>query len=689
MPDRSNPLAVSSVLPDLLIGKDAEDEKRNINKMIQDGFICDQNREGWLTNQRALTKLRYGIRRPKTYPWKGASNLSIPFIDAAIRKYKPVLMRLVVEPDPIVEFVGEDENAVGAERTAESFYNWLFKTEMDALEPLAYLIDIMCHRGFGFAEVGWEYRTEYEVRTIPVNEIFPKGLPEDPQQISSTLVQQYDLPIADKRAQRALQSAVNRVQAGDEFVRLAFKRVIKDCPALWERDPVQVLAPPRTTDFRNAEWIIVQHILSMRKLEQMEADGQILEGSCQQIRNDLARAESTGNSRTDNGTDATFTLSLHQEEYVQSEKERLWGKENEDNILIWECFHWYDHNGDGLAERCWTFVHPKSRIKLSSREYPYPFHQWPLVKFDFEKTNRRWHSPRGISQMLRDLQKEINVQHNFRIDGMALRNMPMYQIPLLAGFKARNFRCRPGEVVQTPAGASLQPLLQDRGAYPEMVNEENLLRSLGENYIGIFDAAITSPQSNVKSRTATEVQAIAQYTAATSTFDTILFQMQMRELHTLIWELWCDLGPASVNIKVLGQNPDSNEAQLITINKADIAKRFKLIPTGTVANTNRALQLSNSREAMQFFLNDQSGFINGYELRRWYLALLDYRYSRRILNPPAQAQEQVVLRQAAAALQKDPRLMSSMMAAPPGTEPEPPAPQADMGGGNLPMMGQM
>src|SRR5262245_56123369 len=137
MPDRSNPIDYSIFGNLSLTNADNTDESRVIQKLIDNGFLWDRNREGWLANQRALTKLRYGIRKPKVVPLKGASNLSIPLMDQIIRKFKPMLMRLVVEPDPIVEFVGQDPNAVEQERLAETVYNWLFKTEMNALEPMA------------------------------------------------------------------------------------------------------------------------------------------------------------------------------------------------------------------------------------------------------------------------------------------------------------------------------------------------------------------------------------------------------------------------------------------------------------------------------------------------------------------------------------------------------------------------
>jgi len=676
--DRPNPVS-TAVLGTVRLGATDDDEKRVLTQIITDGLKADGDRESWLSNQRTLTKLRYGIRKPKTFPWANASNLSIPFIDAAIRKYKPMLMRLVVEPDPIVEFVGEDAESVGSERKAETYYNWLFKIGMNALEPIAYLIDTLCHRGFAFAQVGWEYETEYETRTVSVQQLFPQGLPQDPQAVVQVLAEQYQLSLDDPRIVRSLEKAIAQIQTGAQFIKLAFRRVVKDLPAVWERDPVQVIAPPRTTDYGNAEWIIVQHVLSDRRVKQLEADGLFIPGTANKIRTSREkRPTNTGPNETGMST------SINAEEQLEAERDRIWGSENDDNILVWQVFHWSDIDNDGLMDRVETWIHPKSHTKCACRPYAYPFHRWPLVKFDFEKTSRRWHSPRGISAMLRDLQKEVNQQHNARIDGMTLRNAPMFQIPLLAGFKARNFRCKPGEVVQTPGGARLEPLIQDRGAYPEMVNEENLLRNLGESYIGLFDAAITSPSNQTKARTATEIQAVMQYTSATSTFDTILFQLAMRELHELIWQLWADLGPEEVTFKVLGEDPQSNEAKLITITKGEIAKRYKLIPTGTIANTNRALELANAREAMALYANDMTGFVNPYELRRWHLNLLTYRWARRILNPPEAARNLNVLNQAAEAIQ-DPALMASLTAD--KSNPAPTNPPPEEAGTEFPEMG--
>ncbi len=346
--------------------------------------------------------------------------------------------------------------------------------------------------------------------------------------------------------------------------------------------------------------------------------------------------------------------------------------------------HFFDHNGDGLQERCVTYVHPRTKTMCRATPYSAPFPEWPLVKFDFEKVSRRWHSPRGISAMLQDLQLEINAQHNSRIDGRTLRNSPVWQVPVLSGFKTRNLRVQPGTVVEVSGGAELRPLVQDRGAFPEMVSEENLLRSIGENYIGIFDSAITSPQSNTKARTATEVTAIAQYTAATSTLDAILFQIAMRKTYVLIWQLFMDLGPGEFKLKVAGLTPESPDAQLMTIKKSEINRKFTLVPTGTVANTNRALELSNARETVAMYINDQTGFINPHQLRQWHLSLLAQpRWARRILNSPEQATVLQTLNQAAQALKEDRgRVMAAMRGQVQGEPPELPRQELAQSGQN-------
>jgi len=654
MPDRSNPLALA-VTGGIDFGS-PDAEQAVITKLVQDGLRADADRAGWVERQKALTKLRFAIRpKIKEFPWKGASNLGIPFIDATIRKHKPLLMRLLVEPDPIVEFQGETTEAIEAERQAEEVYNWLFKIHMNAIEPMAYAVDCMEHRGYCFAQVGWDFRTELECRTVSVASLFPQGLPQDPEAIAQTLVQQYDIKITDSRVQNRLQRAVAAIQAGAEWVKLAFKKVVRDRPSLWERDPMQVIMPIRCTDIADAEWVIIQHIMTVRQLETLERDGFFEKGSAAKIREDIGRQEDVRNAGT-TGTGTSGQGSMEQETTLQNDRERIWGIENVDNVLVWQIYHWHDFDKDGLADRVETWVHPTSLKRLGSKPYLMPFHRWPLAKFDFEKTNRRWHSPRGISQMLEGLQREINAQHNARIDGMTLRNAPSYQTQVLAGFRARNFRVIPGTVMQLPSGSRLDPLVHDRGPWPEQVNEENLLRNIGEQYIGTIDPTLSGAAGGA--RTATEVQAAQQTAASTSNLDAILFQLTMREVHEMIWMLWLDLGPEEVFVKVLGPENALPIGKLIK--KADIAKGFNLIPTGTIANTNRALELSHAREALQLYLNDESGLVNPFELRRWHLNLLTYRWAKRILNDPSKAQEQVTLRQAAQELTNNPEVQAAL-----------------------------
>lgn len=648
MPVRSYPLSVLN-LGDQPLGSDAFSDGAATTQLSQQILSADRDRQSWLNRQIALTKLRFGIRPPKDFPWPGCSNLNIPVIDGQIRRMKPLFMKLLVTPDPVVEFVGEDPEAIESERLAEAEMNWLFKTHMNAIEPMAFVIDSMLHRGYGVVQVGWDYRYEYECRVLEVASMFPEGPPQSPNEVITAIATEYDLDLNEPRNAKMLLTAASRILAGEPFVKLAFKSVSCDRPALWDRDPVQIVVPSRTTDYGDAEWICVQHLLSDRRLKQMEADGFFIAGSVSRILDQRAK------NQKHSGAQDSQSLKLWQD--LEDQREKIYGVENEDQNLVWEVYHWRT-NSDGLMERTVTYIHPRSNTRLSTRPFAMPFKKWPFVRFAFDLTSRRFHSPRGVTAMLESLNREINALHNGRVDGMTIRNSPAYQSPVLAGFKARNFRVIPGQILEVPLGGTITPIGHDRGAYGETVNEENMLQRLAEGYIGTFDNTLTNGQDN---RTATEVNAAVQLAASTSSLDTILFQMSMKEVFQLIWELWLEFRPTEVSYKVLNaKDPTTNEPQLVSVRKAEINKRFKLYPTGTIANTNHALELSKAREAMQIFAADTSGLINRYELYRYYISLLDTRVARRVLNPPEAAAEQQAIMQAAAALQQDPNLMASM-----------------------------
>lgn len=657
---RQNPVGIQT-LGNLRLGRNESEENQVITDMVNRALSVDQGRGSWITRRIALSKLRMGFRKPKDFPWKNASNLSVPLGDNLIRKQKPNYIRLLTEPDPVVTFDGKDIEAEGAERKAEAVYHDLWINKMDALEPMAYLVDGMLDVGYFFLEGYWEYQTEYQVRVVPVREIFPNPDQIDDAQIAQTLIKRYQLYPDDRRVQQSVARAIVGIRNGLEFVKIAFKKVIHDRPAICELHPIQVIHPPRMTDIGNAEWIVTQYMLPVRTIMQREADGFFAQGSVAKIVADMRTAATMTGSKKTSELDSNMASSLYQDRAYQDERERIWGVEDENNILVWRVHHWFDQDGDGLVDRTITWLHPRSKTKLACQPFYFPFPHWPLIQFRHEYTNRRISSSRGIPEMTKDLQIATNNIHNARMDGMALRNAPSYQISVLAGFKARNFRVMPGTVIQTPAGAALQPLMQDRGAFPEQVTEENLIRSLAEQYIGAFDSAITSPSSNTRARTATEIQAIVQYVASTATLDATMFQnVGMIKVHRMVWELYMQFGPEEILVKIM--DPDDKQAvgpMLKKITKEEINKSFELKPSGSVLNTNRAIEIANARELLTFFINDQSGFINQRELRKYFLQLIT-KWWHRILNTPAAAAAEVTLRQAAQAITEEPELMASM-----------------------------
>src|SRR5690606_12870592 len=155
--------------------------------------------------------------------------------------------------------------------------------------------------------------------------------PNDLGALAEIIAEEYEVPIQDPRARRALERAMEGIRQGTPFVKLAFRKVVSDKPAIWERDPIQILLPSRATDIANAEWIIVQHVFSLRTLQQMEADGIFEDGSVKKIEYHLRFSAKPGVHAFEEA--AGFTQSLQALKEIQDERERVWGTENDNNIL--------------------------------------------------------------------------------------------------------------------------------------------------------------------------------------------------------------------------------------------------------------------------------------------------------------------------------------------------------------------
>ena len=590
-----------------------------IDDLVREIQDADAARSEWVTNQKLLTEQRFGIGAgKKTFPWPGASDIRIPTQDKAIRRWKPKILSLVYDAQPVAYFRALDPSDVEAARSVEQFYDWLFRTRMEStLEEICYLADSIAHRGFGLLQVAWDYRVEDETRVLEVADFWPDGVGDiSDDEIARVLVAEYEIDPGPQ-----LEEMISEIRSGAEKLSFTYRTKVKDCPRIISRDPLDVIVPVGATCVEDAEWICVRQIMTPRQLRALAQSG-FFEAS--RVESALEGARTAQRS--------PLEQSLAKAEGVYTEASTL--KE----IEVWEVYHW---DTEKQRRRVVTWLEATSRAVLSSRPYSFPFHRWPFVKFDHEKTARRWYSSRGISRMLSPIARSINRLHNSRLDAIAIQLAPCFKYRSLSGVIPRAFEFAPGKMLPVSDLQDLEPLQHDLRNIPLYTQEEYQARQYAEDYAGIYDSSLMNPLRPTERRTATEVAYVADQVQGAFSLDAKLFQRAMGQVHQMVWQLWYEFGEEAVYYRVL------NEEQPRLFKKSEVARDYDIVPAGTPASTNKALELARAREALQFFAADQSGVIDKAELFRWYLGLLDWALAKRVIRGPEELQAQQILMRAA------------------------------------------
>lgn len=654
---RSNPTSV-----EILGINESPAITTNLQQLIEKIKDAAVSLDDWGEKQKRYTKLRYEVQRDtkKQIPWKGASNLNVPLIDKTIRRWKPAIVRLVTESDPVAFFFPTEPNDIETARVAEQFYNWLFKWSMDALEEVVYLADIVAHRGTAFVEVGWEYRTERVARVVRLDTLFPDGPPMvqvsdqlgaapteeiDERAVAAKLIEQYDLDPNRPDHEAAIMRALDMVKNGETVFKIVYRRVINDRPAINAIDPLQVVVSARETDVANTDFICIRNIFTRDKLRKMALDGQLNRKAVEnviRIVDDRIAQDREGVGGGD--VMSPGHILEKDEEAVDEYVGILQTFEDKENLEVWKIYAWLDTNKDGEKERAVFWYHPSTKTSLALTEYAMPFARWPIVRFDFEKTHsRRVYSSRGVPNMLHDLALETNALHNARLDAIRIQLAPVFAVRN-PGNLVRNLRWAPGGIIPVKHPDDIRPLSHDLRNLQQYFQEEQFTRLLAEDYVGVFDATLGPAVNPSASRTATEVEAVQAQLGGIFSLDAQIWQKAWRDVHALTFAIWRELGEEQVFIRVTGRD------EPLQVRKADIDRQYDIQPAGTPSSTNKAMELARSREMMQLLMNPftmQSGLINFQKLLEFYVSAHDFNKAKLIVNSEEQATEQQVILQAA------------------------------------------
>ena len=601
---------------------------------------CKNYVETWRSNQVTWHKLRMRIKKKKTFPFPGCSNIRMPTAENKIRKEKAALMNVIFGIRPIVQVIPAPSGNWDVARKIEKFLDWLIVDKMKIKPKAIVAIDQELEKGFYLMKPYWKVDISTHVQ-----ELSPKELPDElfayiktgvlgQEEIVQYLIQILDIDMHDlvrKANEASLAKAVEEILGGSKKVKIAIQDVIYNAPDVSLCEPERVYVPS-TSGYnpQDAQYIVHEFFLPLNTLKQ--------------------NARHKGwDTKAVNKIEARRECDLKEIDTTKDEREgieRL--QETASLVKIWECYCYYDIDGDGEPEKAVITLAPDFDVVL--RQIALPFHsgKFPFVKLFYELTDDRWFAHRGIPELIEDIIKEIDVQHMQKIDSQTLRNAPMFIYRAgMVNPKTTQFVFGSGIPAQgmQPLDDIIKPFdANNPNVEFSYEREQMMLEAKIEELIGQPDYTLQSMINKREPRTASEVNFQQQSMNSIFSLDADMHRDCFAELFTWVYDLWSQYGDDEVEFKYFG-NDVGSQGEDIKLTKEEIQGKYKITIRGNDQNTNPQLRLQKAQAIMQASLNPialQTGVITPVHLANAYKRFyqeLDIPNWEELLNVQPQPQQ--------------------------------------------------
>lgn len=625
MVKRNNPIAVEVLAARPRVGPDQTE--KILQELVQLIENTDEDNAGWLQKQQSFVKLRWGDKRPRQIPWKGAANVNLPLIDGIIRRSRPGFARLILDADPVVTFRAEEAQDVEAARKAEQFFHYLFREQINPAVTVVKLIDTIMSRGFAYTRECWDYKTRRTARVLDCKQFLePLGGLEAVVQsgsaeatLSEALLAQYDLDPQNSEDAAILQATIRLILEGAQFVKLIYRTIVRDRPGWQVIDPINTICP-QVADPEDAPFFTIIHEFSKDQMNEYARDGMFDKAQVKKVLEHKSTGTSAGSQKARESIADLVNRLRGNTTKMASARERT------DKYIVWETMCYLDLDGTGEPQRYLFWYCASSKTPLAVLDYPYPLKSWNITFYPFSGEPVP-NDNKGIAEMLKEFQKSANAFHNARINAADILLAPVIARRPSSGDLKRRINWRPGGEIEA-APNEVAVVQTDKSILPALIQEEQLQQRQAETYIGTYDATINNLQQGKERRTAAEIQAITSISNSVFGLDATLFVAAFGRSATKLWQLWEEFGPSETYFRV------RNEEQPQRIRKEELPFNMDISATGTPSNTDRALMTQQYERMMQVLMNPiflQSGQISLMPIVKAWVELVNYNMSKEVV----------------------------------------------------------
>jgi len=609
----------------------------DIEKQIQESI---GNTATWSSNQNKWHKLRMRIKKTKTFPFIGSSNIRMPTVEIKLRKLKAALVNTIFGIRPIVNVVPSPSGDWDTAKKIEKFLDHLIMDVMSFKSKGIIAIDQALEKGFYLLKPFWRIEVvkreeKFDIKKLSIEELVQLfDINTKTEDIIQAIISKVNVDMGDMVAEdnlKVLDFVVKEILSGKDEVEFLVKDIIYDSPDVALVSPERVYVPTES-GYDPQEAVSITHEFFL-PLHQIKINAEE-KGWNPEVIEDISALKGTENNKL---TDM--------QKNTREGIERL----NESNSLVrvWETYGWLDIDGNGQKVKAKVTSFPDFR-KVARRARMDSFSgEYPFVKLFYELIDDRWFAHRGLGEILEDLVKEIDVQHNMKIDYQTMRNAPtiIYRAGMI---NPSNVGASPAQAIPVNGLNPLEDTIRVLNTHNPNVEfsyerEQQILQSQIEEMVGQIDFTLQSQINRREPRTLGEVQLQQQNANQVFSLDAAMFIEQFSKLFNMIFNLWSKLGSDEYEFNYFG---DSTQGETIKLTKEEIQGKYTITVRGNDTNTNPQIKMQKAQQILMATTNPiylQAGLVGPAQmaagLRRFFKEL-EVENWEEYINKNPQQQEQ-------------------------------------------------
>lgn len=559
----------------------------------------------WRNKLDRFHRLRMMIKKTKSFPFVGCSNMRMPTAETKIRKQKAALANLIFGIRPIVQCIPTPSGNFETAHKIEKFLDHLIMNVMRFKTKAIVAIDRELEMGFSILKPYWRVETtkrieKFKLEDMEIEELLAFFDPDNSEEVLvDMLANETEADRSDRvwdYNEKQLTQAVKDALSGKDEIEIQLKDVLYDAPDA-EVIPCDNFIAPTDGGF---------------DVQSLEFCGPIFYKPLHELKQNA----------DDRGYDVEVLDSITAMKEMDSKKMSDISKDQREGVMrlnnpsellkLIELCCWYDLDGDGEPEKCLFTILPDFKKVLRKISLPNNNGKWPYVKLFWELTEDRWFSHRGIVEIAEDIIKEIDIQHMQKLDQQTIRNAPMFVYR--AGMVNPNLvQFIPNQGIPVHGMADLGntiSLLNNNNPNVELSyeREEQILLSRIEELIGQVDFNLQSQINRREPRTLGEVQFQMQSQQNVFSLDASIHTQQFGEFFEMIWDLWCQYGPDEQEFEYFGEQ----KWEKLKISREEVQGRYRFLVRGNDQNTNPQVRLQKAQAIITAATNPvliQSGVV--------------------------------------------------------------------------------